>query len=170
MKSKLLLAGVAVALATASGVAYCKTGSDPQIDARSMQITKTAEGMLEGQKAMDAISQFETALAVDPKNVRAYVGMARAYRAIGLPGQSVRFYREALSIDPNDLTALEEQGEALMARGATAKAKENLERIRTLCQSECSEAKDLASVIAKGPPAVQTASTAKPAETPKPNN
>lgn len=161
MQSKLLLTGIAVAIATASGVAYCKT-VEPQIAPLSMQLTRSGEGMLNDRKALAAIDQFETALAVDPKNTRAYIGMARSYDYLGLPGRAVKFYREALAIDPNDLTALSEQGEALVARGAVTLAKENLARIRKLCQSECQSATTLAAVIEKGPPAMVTAATEKP--------
>lgn len=167
MQSKYLVAGIAAAITTASGVAYCKT-AEPQIASLSMQLTRTGESLLEASKPLDAIDQFETALAVDPKNVRAFVGMARAHQAVGLPGRSVKFYREALSIDPNDLTALKEQGEALVARGAMSRAKENLERIRKLCQAECDQARTLAAVIAKGPPPVVTAD-AKQGVAPKVN-
>jgi Tfp pilus assembly protein PilF len=156
MRSRLLLLGIAAALGTASGVAYCKTVK-PDVAPKSMQLTRAGEALLEGNKAQAAIDSFETALAVDPRNVRAYVGLARAHDTIGLPGRAVKFYREALSIDPNDLTALEEQGRALVERGATGRAKENLERIRTICAAECDYAKRLAAAIAKGPPPVVTA-------------
>jgi Tfp pilus assembly protein PilF len=162
MQSKFLIAGIAVAVASASSVAYCKT-AEPQVAPLSVQLTRTGETLLAEKKALAAIDQFETALAVDPKNVRAFIGMARAHDAIGLPGRAVKFYREALSIDPNDLTALAEQGEALVARGAVSRAKANLERIRKLCGGECAQATQLASTIAKGPPPVVTAAADKPA-------
>lgn len=162
MQSKFVIAGIAVVIASASGVAYCKT-VEPQIAPLSMQLTRSGEALLASKKALAAIDQFETALAVDPKNVRAFIGMARAHESIGLPGRAVKFYREALNIDPNDLTALSEQGEALVSRGAVSRAKENLDRIRKLCGGECSEATQLAAVIAKGPPPVETAAAEKPA-------
>lgn len=168
MQSKYILACVAAALTAASGTVHGKS-PEPQVSALSMQLTQSGEGLLAEKKALAAIDQFETALAVDPKNVRAYVGMARAHGAVGLPGRAVKFYREALSIDPNDLTALEEQGSALVLRGATTRAKENLERIRKLCAGECDNAKRLAVSIAKGPPPIVTAAAEKKPEPPKVN-
>jgi len=168
MQSRFMLAGIAVAALTASSVAYCKTNA-PQVSPVSMQLTRSGESLLEGKKALAAIDQFETALAVDPKNVRAFIGMARAHDALGLPGRAVKFYREALTIDPNDLTALEEQGEALVARGATSKAGENLARIRKLCEGECANAQRLSAAIAKGPPPVVTAAAEKKPVVTKPN-
>lgn len=160
MQRKFLIAGVAAAIATFSGVAYCKT-VEPRVSPRSMQLTHSGEALLGSKKALAAIDEFETALAVDPTNVRAYIGMARAHEAVGLPGKAVKFYREALSIDPNDLTALEEQGEALVTRGATTQATANLDRIRKLCAGECDNAKRLAAAIAKGPPPIVTAAADK---------
>jgi tetratricopeptide (TPR) repeat protein len=162
MQSRIMLAGIAVAIATASSVAYCKT-AEPSIAPLSMQLTRSGETLLNTRKAQGAIDQFETALAVDPRNTRAYIGIARSYDMLGLPGRAVKFYREALAIDPNDLTALSEQGEAYMARGAVALAKDNLARIRKLCQSECPNAVTLAAAIEKGPPATVTAAAEKPA-------
>jgi len=122
-----MLAGIAVAIATASSVAYCKT-AEPRIAPLSMQLTRSGEALLNSHKAQAAIDQFETALAVDPKNTRAYIGIARSYDQLGLPGRAVKFYREALAIDPNDLTALSEQGEAYMARAYTYYKRKYVER------------------------------------------
>jgi tetratricopeptide (TPR) repeat protein len=93
------------------------------------------------------------------------MGMARAAEAQGLPGKAVRFYREALELEPNDLAALEAQGLALVERGATARAGDNLERVKKICQGSCPEADRLAAAIAKGPkvPPAETAATGQTA-------
>lgn len=96
-----------------------------------------------------AIDAFEAAIAADPKNVAAYKGMARGYEAQGLPGKAVRFYREALVLNPSDIEALEGQGEALITRGATARAQINLARIKALCKTACAPAVRLESALAK---------------------
>ena len=77
----------------------------------------------------------------------------------------MKFYREGLTIDPSNLTALEEQGEALVERGATARARKNLERIRDLCERECTQATRLASAISAGPPPVESAESVSKSET-----
>ncbi len=68
------------------------------------------------------------------------------------PIQFGRLYREAQLLEPNDVAALKGQGEALVAKGAVVRAKDNLVKIRTLCKGVCPEATQLAAVIAKGPP------------------
>jgi Tfp pilus assembly protein PilF len=134
---------------------------DDQIDPRSMALLEQgraarAAGNLDG--AQDAL---ESALAVDPRNRDAFVVLADISRARGLPGKAIRLYREALALEPNDVAALRGQGEAMVAKGAVAQAKDNLAKIRTLCSGACNDANVLAAAIAKGPPT--TTAQAEPA-------
>lgn len=129
---------------------------DSQLAPLSLQMMQAGEAHLAAGKPDAATDSFEAALAADPRNRRAYMGLARAAQAQGLPGKAVRFYREALDLDPNDLAALEAQGVALVERGATARAGDNLDRVKKLCQGSCPEADRLAAAIARGskaPPA-----------------
>jgi Tfp pilus assembly protein PilF len=138
---------------------------DNQVDPKSLALLQEgraaqAAGNLDG--AQDAL---ETALAVDPRNREAFLALGEIARTRGLPGKAIRLYREALALEPNDVAALRGQGEALVAKGATAKAKENLAKIKTICSGECKDATVLAATIVKGPPATATAQAepAKPA-------
>ncbi|MGL6043388.1 MAG: tetratricopeptide repeat protein [Sandaracinobacteroides sp.] len=130
---------------------------DNQIAPLSLQMLKDGETALAQGKTQLATDSFEAALAADPRNRRAYLGMARAAEAEGMPGKAVSFYREALEIDPNDIAALELQGMALVERGAKARAEANLERVRKLCTGPCPQADRLSAAIARGP--------SKPAQT-----
>ena len=142
---------------------------DNQLAPQSVQLVKAGEELLATRNTAEAIQNFEGALAVDPRNRRAYIGLARAAEADGLPGRAVRYYREALQIDPNDLTALELQGLALVERGAKARAEENLLRVNALCNAPCPAADRLSAAIAKGPSKPeQTAALQKPQTEPKP--
>ncbi|MET0307377.1 MAG: tetratricopeptide repeat protein [Sphingomonas sp.] len=135
---------------------------DDQIDPRSLALLKQgraaqAAGNLEG--ANDAL---ESALAVDPRNREAFVVLAEIARSSSLPGKAIRLYREALALEPNDVVALRGQGEAMVAKGAMERAKENLAKIKTICKDSCGDATALAAVIAKGPPVTATAQAAEP--------
>jgi Tfp pilus assembly protein PilF len=146
---------------------------DSQLAPLSLQMMKAGEAHLAAGKPDAATDSFEAALAADPRNRRAYMGLARAAEAQGLPGKAVRFYREALELDPNDLAALEAQGLALVERGATARAGDNLDRVKKLCQGSCPEADRLAAAIAKGPktpPAAETAAAGQTAALGKSDN
>jgi Tfp pilus assembly protein PilF len=150
-------------LALASGVMLLLTAATAAPSGTSAIAPLSQQFAAQGQAALDkkqptaAIDAFETALAVDPKNTSAYIGIAKAYEAQGMPGKSVKYYREALAINPNDIAALEGQGLALVARGATARAQVNLERIKTLCKGDCAAAKTLQTAM--------NAASAKPAVT-----
>ncbi|WP_439545205.1 tetratricopeptide repeat protein [Sandarakinorhabdus sp.] len=147
--SAVLLAPLAMQSATAA------TARDDQLKPVSVQMASAGQAALTAGKPQEAIDSFEAALAVDPRNVAAYSGIARAYEALGLPGKAVKYYREALALNPSDIAALEGQGRALVARGATARAQINLARIKALCKTDCSAAARLEGNIAKG---TQTAS------------
>ncbi|MCW3836745.1 tetratricopeptide repeat protein [Sphingomonas canadensis] len=130
---------------------------DDQIDPRSMTLLQEGRSAQAAGNLDGAVDAFETALAVDPRNRQAYILLAEVSRKRGLPGKAIRFYSEALVLEPNDLAALRGQGEAMMEKGAVEKAKENLAKIKTICRTQCKDAAVLAAVIAKGPPAVAAA-------------
>lgn len=122
------------------------------IDARSLQLLAQGKAQRAAGNLDAAADTLETALAVDPRNRGAFVVLADVAEARGLPGKAIRLYREALSLEPNDVAALRGQGEAMVAKGAVLRARENLVKIRTLCKGNCPDASQLAAVIAKGPP------------------
>jgi Tfp pilus assembly protein PilF len=125
---------------------------DDQIDARSLQLLAQGRSAQAAGNLDQATDLLETALAVDPRNRQAFITLAEVAESRGLPGKAIRLYREALTLEPNDVVALRGQGEALVMKGAVAVARGNLVKIRTLCKAGCPEANELAAVIAKGPP------------------
>jgi Tfp pilus assembly protein PilF len=132
--------------------------ADDQIAPRSITFQKQGEAALAAGNLAAANDALEVAIVADPRNRSAYVGLGRVAQAQSLPGKAIRYYKDALLLDPNDLAALGGEGSALVQRGAVDRAKTNLARIQTLCKASCGEATTLAAVIAKGPPAaVQTA-------------
>jgi len=130
---------------------------DAQIDPRSMQLLEQGRAQKAAGNLDAATDTLETAVVVDPRNRAAFIVLAEVADARGLPGKAIRLYREALLLEPNDLRALRGQGEALVEKGAVARAKENLTKIKALCKQDCADATALAAVIAKGPPPVATA-------------
>ena len=158
---------VALALATMASAGHGQRPDD-QIDARSMALLQQGQALTAAGQYAGAVDALESSLVVDPRNRAAYVALARVAQGQKLPGKAIKFYAEALKIEPSDVSALAGQGEALVQRGAVERAKKNLERIKTLCKAPCPQATTLAAVIAKGPPAEVL--TARVAETPKANN
>ncbi|NJR77136.1 tetratricopeptide repeat protein [Sphingomonas corticis] len=140
---------------------------DDQIDARSVALLEQGKAARAAGDLDRAVDLLETSVAVDPRNRQSFIAMAEIAETRGLPGKAIRLYREALLLEPNDVTALAGQGEAMVAKGAVARARENLARVKTLCKTSCPQASALAATIAKGPPVttaqvgVNTTTTAK---------
>ncbi|UVO49203.1 hypothetical protein M0208_01210 [Sphingomonas sp. SUN019] len=134
---------------------------DDQIDARSMALLEQGKAAKAAGNLDGATDILETAVVVDPRNRQAFIALAEVADARNLPGKAIRLYREALLLEPNDVVALQGQGEALMQKGATARARENLAKLKTICKKGCEQATTLAAVIAKGPP-VTTAQVVPP--------
>ena len=142
---------VALAVATMASAGHGQRADD-QINPRSMALLQQGQALTAAARYDQAIDALETALVVDPRNRAAYIALARVAQGQKLPGKAVRLYAEALKLEPNDVTALAGQGEALVQRGAVERAKRNLEKLRTACKDPCPQATTLAAVIAKGPP------------------
>jgi Tfp pilus assembly protein PilF len=163
---------LAAVLLTVSSVGHGQR-PDSQIDARSMALTQVGRAEAAAARYDSANDTLESALAIDPKNRPAFLALADVAKKQGLPGKAIRFYREALLIEPNDVAALAGQGEALVAKGAVTKAKENLAKVRSICVSACPEQVSLAAAIEKGGtgPALsaQTVTPRPVATTGKPN-
>jgi Tfp pilus assembly protein PilF len=131
---------------------------DDQIDARSIALQKQGEAALAAGNYAQANDLLETAAVADPRNRAVFIDLGRVAQAQSLPGKAIRYYKDALVMEPNDVNALAGEGNALVQRGAVDRAKENLTRIQSICKAQCPAATTLAAAIAKGPPApVQTA-------------
>ncbi len=141
---------LALGLATVSSVSIGRA-PDYQINPKSVELVTTAKREAASGRFDAAVDSLETALAVDPRNRLAYLTLADVALKQQLPGKAIRYYREALLIDPNDVAALAGQGNVLVQKGAVAKAKENLARIEKLCLARCPEQATLAAAIARGP-------------------
>src|SRR3954447_8015971 len=179
MELLMRLTPIVLTLAVAAGtMASAGLGQRPddQIDPRSEALVQQARGQTSAGRFQDATDLLETALALDPPNRAAYIALGRVAQAERLPGKAVRYYADALRMEPNDVDALAGQGEAYVQRGAVERARRNLERVQTLCHQPCPQAQQLAAMIQRGPPAdvlaaQQPEQGAPPAQarTPRPN-
>lgn len=140
---------LSLALLTVASVSHGQR-PDSKLLPRSVALAAEAKALFGVGKYDEAADLLETSLAVDPRNRGAFVTLARVAEKQGLPGKAIRLYREALLIEPNDVAALSGQGEAMVAKGAITKAKENLARIKQLCIASCPEQQQLAATIEKG--------------------
>ncbi|HMO76663.1 MAG TPA: tetratricopeptide repeat protein [Sphingopyxis sp.] len=115
-----------------------------------VSVALQAEG-LDAQQAGDldgAIDAYEAALTADPRNRSAIIALAQVARAQGLPGKAIGLYRDALTLDPNDIVALTGQGEALADKGALELAREKLAEAQRICADKCPQVAALEKTIA----------------------
>jgi tetratricopeptide (TPR) repeat protein len=147
---------LSLVLATASSMSVGKK-ADYLIDPQSLALSAEGDAALKTGDKDSAMGWYETALAVDPLNRAAYVGLAEVAKAQGLKGKAIRFYREALEIDPNDQKIIAAQSDVMVAKGAIEAAQKNLARLRVLCRADCRDADRIALAIdkAKEKPVVQ---------------
>jgi len=132
---------------------------DNQIMPQSIELQQQAEAQVAAGKLSEAADLLETALAVDPRNRSAFVDLARVAKKQKLYGKAIRLANEALQLEPNDLDALEVQGEAMVELGAIPRAKENLAKLQKLCAAGCRQVAELSEAISRGP---TVASVTKP--------
>ncbi|WP_156500380.1 tetratricopeptide repeat protein [Croceicoccus bisphenolivorans] len=143
---------VAVSASTSFGQA--PVTNDPRVaDLLNTGKTALASGDFDG-----ATDRFEAALVLAPGDARVYIALANVAREKGLQGRAIHYFREAQEADPGNLAAISGEGAAMAEKGATAKAERNLAKLQSMCGSNCAEAGELASVIARGPlPQVKSA-------------
>jgi Tfp pilus assembly protein PilF len=108
-----------------------------RIAPKSQELTRQGLNALANKQATAALGFFETAVAVDPRNDAAYLAMARAYEMLGLPGKALRYYRQALSVNPSNVAALEGQTQGFLAKNLTEQARANIARLRQICSTSC---------------------------------
>ena len=155
----------ALALSLLAAVtASVSLGADRQPDPRAAALVAEGRSLLAQGQVQPAIDSFEAALAIDPAHTPIYLDLAEAARAQGLQGKAIHYYREALERDPDNLAAISGEGEALLEKGAVEKARRNLAQLQSMCGDTCTETRELAAAIQRGP--VQTPMLTAEAVTP----
>src|SRR6476469_81059 len=141
--------------------------ADDQILPRSLELQHQAKDLVSAGKLESAEDLLESALAVDPRNRGAFVDIARVAEKQHLFGKAIRYTNKALLLEPTDRDAIAVQGEAMVEMGATARAQQNLAKLKQLCGTgACPQATQLSMVIARGPAVAQKTT---PAPTTKQN-
>ena len=155
----LLIALSAAALATGTAVGQ---RPDNQLNPISVTFLNLGQQQLAAGKFDDASNSLESALAADPRNRAAFVSLARVAQKQKLFGKSIRLTNKALSLEPNDLDALEVQGESMVELGAKARAQANLTKLQKLCPSGCKQVSALSGAISRGPTVAAATTPAAP--------
>ena len=94
-----------------------------------------------------AIRLLEGVVAKNDRNADAYNLLAYSIRKSGDAAKSIPIYEKALAIDPKHRGAHEYIGEAYLALGDLAKAKQHLATLDKLCFLPCEEYSDLKKAV-----------------------
>ena len=94
-----------------------------------------------------AITLLEVVVQRTPDDADAWNQLAYATRKSGEPAKSIPLYQKALALDPRHTGAHEYIGEAYLALGDLAKAKEHLARLNRICLFSCEEYRDLKKAV-----------------------
>ena len=137
----------ALALGAALAVSAPALAQAPVANATSSRLMQQANALMSQSRAAEAADLYEAALVADPRNSNAFIGLGRAYERMGMTGRAISYYRKALTINPNDVTALEASGMALITKGSLAQAQETLDRLRRVCPKGCVQAERLANAL-----------------------
>ena len=124
---------------------------DNQLNPMSVALLQQGQQLISAGKFDEASDTLEASLVADPRNRAAFVSLARVAQKQKLFGKSIRLTNKALSLEPNDLDALEVQGEAMVELGAKARAQANLIKLQKLCGNSCKQVTQLSSAISRGP-------------------
>ena len=154
-------AALALLAAVTSSIGYSAPRED--LNPRTAALLKQGRSEMASGHYEKAVDAFEAALVVQPGSASVLVYLAEASRHQGMQGKALHYYREALENEPRNLHAIAGEGEALVEKGAVAKAERNLARLKGLCGSNCDATRQLAAAIEKGPaPKMVTAEAVKP--------
>jgi Tfp pilus assembly protein PilF len=150
--------GLMAALMASSGQSQTP---DNQLIPASVQLLRQGEASLAAGNFQAADDALETALAVDPRNRQAFIVLAKVATRQKLYGQAIRYTNKALLLEPTDVNAIAVQGEAMVQMGATARAQQNLAKLKQLCGANaCPQATQLSAAISRGPAVAQKSTPA----------
>ena len=163
-------APAAAALSLAFAVtASVSVGQSPEPNPRAAVLIAQGKASLDLGDIQGAIDSYEAALTIDPGYTPIFLHLAEAARANNLQGKAIRYYREALARDPDNLAAIAGEGAAMAEKGALEKARLNLAKVQSLCGETCPETRELASAIAAGPRTPVMTAEANLSPQPQPN-
>ncbi len=127
---------IALSAVLLSAPTYASQTASKYIDL-SKSLTTNAAAVFENGKPAEAQNILEHALVADPANIITLITLGKVHEAQNRMGKGLKYYRQALEIDPNNLNALELQSIAFLAKGLNDRAEKNLTKLTQLCREGC---------------------------------
>jgi len=142
------LVGLVLVASAAAARAADSAPTTPRLSGQSEDLDyAAARKAIEAGDFAAAIPLLEKVVARDGANADTYNSLAYATRRNGDPTRSIPLYQKALALDPKHRGAHEYIGEAYLALGDIAKAREHLATLDRLCFLPCAEYRDLKKAI-----------------------
>ena len=143
---------IATLIVTASAVVIMPLSLIGQAEARadgraSQQLLDQGVGELNSGNYAQAVVIFQQAATANPKNAEAFSYIGRSYDQAGFTERAYRYYEIALEINPDQLQALAWSGVIDAANEESDQAREKLYRLERLCGADCSQYKELKTVV-----------------------
>ena len=102
------------------------------------EISRAAK-LIKKEKYEKAIKQLKRAIARDKTDADAWNLLVFAARKSGDFETAEEAYQQALTLKPNHKGALEYQGQLFISQGKLDAARENLQKLQSLCPAGCDE-------------------------------
>jgi tetratricopeptide (TPR) repeat protein len=154
MVPRSLIGSVAVGIVLAFGtVSTTMADMTPSAPRRATPSQPQPSNYELGEKSVQAgdygraLPLFQKVVKAEPRNADAWNYVGFCHRKLKQLDPALVAYQKALVIDPDHRGANEYLGELYLEMGDTAKARERLEKLRTLCRSGCRELDDLNGAI-----------------------
>ncbi len=96
-----------------------------------------------------ALLLIQSAIVADPADPQNYIALADLYTRTGHPNAAIKYYDDALFIDPVDKQALKGMALADLALGDQAGAAKNLDLLERTCGPRCAETLAVHQAMAK---------------------
>lgn len=106
-----------------------------------------AVSLIESEHYRDALDLLWAIEKREVPKVLNYIGYST--RKLGNVDEGIRYYKRALTLDPNYSPAREYLGEGYLQKGDLAKAKQELAELEARCGRDCHAYEELAKEIAK---------------------
>ena len=123
--------------------------SEEELKGLAAKEVATAKSLIYAERYKRAIGHLNKAREADGRNPDIHNYLGYAYRKLGKNDAAMTSYNKALKLDPNHKGALEYQGELFLTLKMPEKAKQHLEKLKTLCPNGCEELELLKKSIAK---------------------
>ncbi|WP_299307381.1 hypothetical protein [uncultured Croceicoccus sp.] len=136
-----------VAISASTGYGKAAEPADPRVES----LLQSGDAALASGDIAGATDRFEAAAVLAPGYAEIFMSLADVARSKGLQGKAIHYYRQALTLDPGNLSAIAGEGAAMAEKGAIAKAEQNLTRLKSLCGNDCAQVGALAAAIERGP-------------------